>query len=210
MEPPPSYEQAMGLLQIDEPAQGVENNCRLMKLYYISDQLSDFYKDCGLNLPPSIRLVTEQRMANAGILTSLMAMYIHEKGLKNGKRFFPDDRMKRFFQDTRSIFKGVELPSDEISQRVSDGGTNWYSRDWGVFEILSEADNPKGERFYIPEEGALFTSIMKINSWYRIKSSNISDLEKERLDSENIKRDHADLEAYLRHQTQLRKMEDRN
>lgn len=214
--PPPSYEQAMASdppvpsetdeIETIQPAGAyIRRNQRplnLGNLFFISDQLADFYKDCGLDFPPSIKLVTEHRMASTAILVSLMTMYIYEKGLKNKERFFPDDRMKLFFQDTRNMLKGVEVPRKEIYEYLPETETRddqlkFYDTSYGVFEILSEKMCKKSGNFHDPEKGALYFSIMLINSWYRIQSSEISAERKERLADPDRQMEQNHLTRYL-------------
>jgi len=92
----------------------VRKGPKLMILYYISDQLVEFYKNADLGvLDPSdessddlnkhIELVTKHRIASTGILTSLMARYIQVNKMKSSEdsgRFIPDSNMLTNFNTT--------------------------------------------------------------------------------------------------------------
>lgn len=173
-------------------------------LFYVSDQLAAFYKNANLGpidpdsgdgkLSDMIDIVTKKRMANAGILTSLFSRYISVNGLaaSSGGRFVPDERMKKAFSTTN-----FRMNSKDLSRRKCAPGTPSEKEEAirekialgkkGALERAQEKIDKRGERMYEPKKGLLWTSMMTINSYFRIPNQLLTDEEREELkDPENV------------------------
>ena len=130
-------------------------------LFYISDQMANFLRVSELELPPSSKLVIEHQMANSSIIISLLSMYIREKGLRNGNnmKFFPDDRMKRFFSSTYPVLDGKRKTENDIRKDPKTElivKTLLSEGDKSIFEILKNRKSRKtNEPFYIKQTGSL-------------------------------------------------------
>jgi len=181
--------------------------------FYISDQMKEFYMNAA-KLGPSdpekpksklskeLELLFKNNMATSGILTSLLTnyisvndLYIYDKDGEKTGRFLPDENMKDSFSDCIPTLKGKNISSrkfregtslkkmDEIKQKFSDGKKSAFDRIKGL-----RVKNSKS--LYQDEDGGLvFTTMMKINNFFRIPEQILSDKEKESLsDAENIKK----------------------
>ena len=185
-------------------------SAQLQSLFYVSDQLVDFYKSAKLGpsdpekpkskLSKEIDLITDKHMATSGILTSLITNYIDANGLKatdkDGKatgRFIPDDHMIDSFSDCVYTLHGKNISKrscregtppekvSEIKEKVSQGKKSAFDR------VKSRVDKRSGEHFYDEDNGLLYTTMMVINNYYRIPGHLLSDEEREALlDEENI------------------------
>lgn len=182
---------------------GGSQSSQFSSLFYISDQLAAFYSKANLGpidpesgdgkLSDVIELVTKRRMANSGMLTSLFSRYIAANNLasKDG-RFMPDERMKKAFGTTN-----FRLHSKDLSKRKCSAGTT-PEKEEDIREKIShgkqsaldrayEKTDKRGVRMYEPKTGLLWTSMMTINSYFRIPHQLLTDDEREALkDPENI------------------------
>jgi len=184
-----------------------KGNNQAKALFYVSDQLVDFYKNSKLGpadpenpkskLSKEIDLLTKHHMANSGILTSLITNYIEVNGLKvkpeeEGKavRFRPDDRMLDAFSDCvytlngkniskRKLREGTpEQKRDEIKEKISHGKQS-------ACERLQERVYKNGECFYEEENGFLYSSMMAISAFYRVPDHLLTLEEKAALSEED-------------------------
>jgi hypothetical protein len=186
------------------------NSKQLQSLFYVSDQLVDFYKSSKLGpadpekprskLSNEIDLITDKHMATSGILTSLITNYIDANNLKavdkDGKptgRFMPDDRMQDAFSDCIFTLHGKDISkrkcregtapekATKIKQQVSEGKQSAFDR------VRDRVDKRSEENFYDEKNGLLYTTMMIFNNFYRIPSALLTDAEREALlDEENI------------------------
>ena len=172
-------------------------------LFYISDQLAAFYTKANLGpidpdsgdgkLADMIDIVTKKKMANAGILTSLFSRYISVNGLASDNgRFKPDERMKKAFATTN-----FRLNSKDFSRRKCAPGTPADKEEAvrekiaqgkkGALDRAQEKIDKRGERMYEPKKGLLWTSMMTINSYFRIPNQLLTEEEREALkDPDNV------------------------
>ena len=173
----------------------------LRKLFYISDQMVDFYRNSGLILPESFKLVTEKRMANSGIMVLLITRYIQKEGLKNLGRFKFDERMKKYFSNTHYILDGKKITKvPSIFRPINEGETfqgntkmtekieaRIVNGDKSMIDILSERTNKRDNTKCYDAEGCQFFSIMVLNNYYRIPDCLVSAEGKAYLeDNENL------------------------
>lgn len=180
---------------------------QLNSLFYVSDQLVDFYKNAKLGpanpdapkkgkLASEISLLTEKHMATSGILTSLITRYIEANGLKseaaNG-RFKPDDRMIDSFCDCIYTLNGKDIsrrkirpdtPADKaerVQANIKQGKLSAFDR------VSDRTDKRSGEPVYDEDTGLLYTTMMVFNNFYRVPNCLLSDAEREQLsDADNI------------------------
>ncbi len=157
-------------------------------LFYISDQLVDFYKDSELILPKSFNLVLTKRMANTGILILLLNMYIKQKNLKEKNCLRMDERMKFFFNDT-----SLKINNDIICNKnksfielLEERDKEKYKRDShdSKYKIIDK----KGYKI-IDKDKSLFsyTILLLLNKTYHIPNKLLNSQEKEELfKDENI------------------------
>jgi hypothetical protein len=196
------------------------NNQQLVSLYPVSDQLATFYE--GANLGPldpedddseplsdHISLVTKDRLATGGILTSLFSQYVNRNGLKNDSekgRFMPDKRMKNALSTTKYVFKGKdlsdrEIPSGTPPNKVKKIEDHNEDGEKSALELLEgrltkkkkkksddeDDDDEDGDYVYDKKKGLMFLSMMIINNFYRIPVELLSEKEKKPLtDEKNI------------------------
>jgi len=178
-------------------------NSEFSSLFYVSDQIVAFYTKANLGpidpesgdgeLSSMVDIVTKNRMANSGILTSLFSRYISANNLATDEgRFAPDDRMKKAFNTTN-----FRMFSKDLSKRKCVAGTTPEKEadiklkvslgKKSAFDRAYEKINKRGDRMYEPEKGLLWTSMMTINSYYRIPSQILTDSEREALkEPENV------------------------
>lgn len=203
------------------------NNNQAKALFYVSDQLVDFYKNSKLGpsdpenpkskLSKEIDILTKKRMANSGILTSLITNYIEVNGLKikpedtsKAVRFKPDDRMLDAFSDCVYTLKGKNISTrklrantpeqkrDEIKAKISQGKKS-------ACERLQERTYKNGEHFYDEETGFLYSSMMAISAFYRIPDHLLTDDEKASLTEEDNRHAAEELQQKLSKITEHRK-----
>ena len=204
-----------------------KNNNQAKALFYVSDQLVDFYKNSKLGpadpdapkskLSKEIDLLTKHHMANSGILTSLITNYIEVNGLKvkpseEGKavRFRPDDRMLDAFSDCVYTLNGKNISKrklregtpdqkrEEIKEKISQGKKS-------ACERLQERVYKNGECFYEEENGFLYSSMMAISAFYRVPDHLLTEDEKAALSKEDNKQAAEELQQKLSKITEHRK-----
>ena len=189
-----------------------KNSTQLRALHYVSDQIPALYDGADMGpLDPSdpdspplsaaLGLVTEKHMGNAGIFTSLQSRYIRYHNLKRDTekgeqvRYVPDKRMKSAFSSTKWTFFGEdildtrEVPEaldEKKMQKIEDtikfGKKSAFSR---VADIASKKN--EDDFIYDKKKGALYVSMMKFNSFYRIIPEMNTQEERDALkDDENI------------------------
>ena len=182
------------------------NSTQLQSLFYVSDQLVDFYRDSKLGpsdpekprskLSKEIDLLTDTHMATSGILTSLITNYIDANSLKSETitgRFMPDDRMKEAFSDCVYTLHGKNISkrsfrpdtttdkTADVKEKISQGKKSAFER------VKDRTDKRTKEPYYDVDEGLLYTTMMVFNNYYRIPNCLLSDKEKEELsDTDNI------------------------
>ena len=198
MSPPPSYEEAIG----SKKPKYRRVNRNQLSLFYISDQIVDFYRKSDLILPDSFKLVTEKRIATAGIMAALISRYIKLKCPANGRRYLPADRMKIYFRDTHYKFKNEiinEIPITFIDfyskreyylKRFNDG-------DLSFFELIKDRKDKKDNEYIYNEEGLKFVSIIILNNMYKIPILLLNEQRKKELEMEEIYAMADDLQFFL-------------
>ena len=172
-------------------------------LFYVSDQLVDFYKSANLgtvdpedpdseDFSDEISLITEHRIATSGILTSLLNQYIRVNELSSTKmRFHADDHMKKCFKTTKFLIDGEDVskrdtrPDSKENQLTKISEISKLGKKSSFQRVIDKKATSKGDLYYDDESGYLFTSLMIINNLYRIPTCILTDSEKEFLvDSE--------------------------
>ena len=178
-----------------------KNNSQLNALFYVSDQLVDFYDGAKLgpadpsdpsqgDLSDEIEVLVKHRMSTSGILTSLISRYIDTNNLKAktiSGRFVPDSRMKQAFSDTKYMLNGKDLSKrkirpdttpekrEKVKEHISLGKKSAFAR------VSSRIDKKSGNPVYDTKTGLLYTTMMVFNNFYRIPGALITDEEKEML-----------------------------
>ena len=178
-----------------------KNNSQLNALFYVSDQLVDFYDGAKLgpadpsdpsqgDLSDEIEVLVKHRMSTSGILTSLISRYIDTNNLKAktiSGRFVPDSRMKQAFSDTKYMLNGKDLSKrkirpdttpekrEKVKEHISLGKKSAFAR------VSSRVDKKSGNPVYDTKTGLLYTTMMVFNNFYRIPGALITDEEKEML-----------------------------
>lgn len=178
-----------------------KNNSQLNALFYVSDQLVDFYDGAKLgpadpsdpsqgDLSDEIEVLVKHRMSTSGILTSLISRYIDTNKLKAktiSGRFVPDSRMKQAFSDTKYMLNGKDLSKrkirpdttpekkEKVKEHISLGKKSAFAR------VSSRVDKKSGNPVYDTKTGLLYTTMMVFNNFYRIPGALITDEEKEML-----------------------------
>ncbi len=153
-------------------------------LFYVSDQFVNFIKQCGMDLPLSISLITKHRMANSGIIVSLLGKYIDEHNLarsenNNRERFQPSQLMGECFDTTHLILKGKKFNEqylnkldsyklDKIKERIAKGETSFL-------KLMETRTNGQGVQIYTQQDGYLFLGIMILCNRCRIPTEFVSD-----------------------------------
>lgn len=193
-----------------------KNNKQLRALHYVSDQIPALYKgeDFGPadpsdpDSPPLsdyLDLITEDHMANAGILTSLHSCYVRWKKLKRERkekgelvRYMPDKKLKTCYGDTHLTFFGENILKERgIPESITDEKKLKALKDSlklgkkSAFSRVSKIPSSKNqdEMVYDKDKGALYTSTMMVNSLYRIPPECNTDDERKALkDAKNIER----------------------
>lgn len=184
---------------------GNNKNTQLYSLFYISDQLRDFYKHANLGpidldkprgkkLSTMIKLVTEKGMATSGILTSLLARYIEVNGLKSensGGRFFPDDLMREHFSHCTFLLNGEKIGKRKFNtQNVSGERIKKVQDDidkakLSVFErFAGRVDKKSKEPVYDKDKGVAYTGTMVINNRFRLPACLLTEDERSELTKE--------------------------
>jgi hypothetical protein len=189
--------------------------------FYISDQLREFYKNAS-KLGPSdpekknsklskeLSLLIDEGMATSGILTSLLTNYISvndlfvydENGEKTG-RYLPDENMKECFSDTvltlngkkvskRDFREGTSLAKiEEIKAKFAEGKKS-------AFDRLKGLKVKNSDTLYQDKNGGLlFTTMMKLDNYFRIPDQVLTDEEKKLLMEEESIAKAAELQAKL-------------
>lgn len=158
--------------------------------FFVSDQIVEFYKNSGLVLPEYADVLLKYRMATSGIVTSLFSMYIREKGLMNKEdgSFVIDDKMKKYFSDTRFVLNNNPLlrirpDTDASKERIEIVQKRIDEGYKSVFELLKDrTDKKSGEPMYDEEKNTVkFLAMMFINNRYRIPNLLLSEKGKEEL-----------------------------
>ena len=189
-----------------------KNNKQLRALHFVSDQVPALYDGADMGpLDPSdpdspplsaaLKLVTEKHMGNAGIFTSLQAQYIRYHNLRTETvkgeqvRYVPDKRMKSAYSTTKWIFFGEDIVSErgipdgldeKKHQKIED---NIKHGKQSAFKRVSDTHSKKNENdtVYDSKKGALYISMMKFNSFFRINPEINTQEERDSLkDPENI------------------------
>lgn len=194
-----------------------KNNSQLNALFYVSDQLVDFYD--GANVGPSdpsdpdsgdlseeLEILVKHRMSTSGILTSLISRYIDANNLKAktvSGRFVPDSRMKQAFSDTKYMLNGKDISKrkispdtasekrDKIKEHISLGKKSAFAR------VSSRMDKKTGTPVYDTKTGLLYTTMMVFNNFYRIPGALLSEDEKELLSDPEMVEMSRDLQKRL-------------
>lgn len=183
------------------------SNAQLNQLFYVSDQLVDFYKGAklgpsdpenprGRKLASDITLLLEKRMATSGILTSLISRYIDNNELKTPgqpRRFKPDDKMKKCLSTTSYQLHGEDLGDrdipastdpkkrEKIEAHIKSGSKS------AIDLVKKRVDTRSGQSYYDAKSGLLYTNMMVFNNFYRIPSDLLTEEEKEALtESDNV------------------------
>ena len=183
------------------------SNTQLNSLFYVSDQLVNFYKNSNLGpLDPSnpkgekladhIDVLLSNRMSTSGILTSLISRYIDANGLKTPNasgRFMPDKRMEKAFTTTKYLLNKENLgkrsvpsdtPSDKaqrIKENISEGTKSAFDR------VSDRTDRRSGKSVYDKDTGLLYTTMMVFNNFFRVPPQLLTQEEKEALvDEDNV------------------------
>lgn len=178
-----------------------KNNNQLKSLFYVSDQLIDFYKKSDLgkvdpsdpdsdDLSDEIELITKYRMSTGGILTSLIFRYIDHNNLRENSskgRFLPDSNMEKSFSNTKYVLDGRDISKrkvrpdaspekvEKIKENVADSKQSAFKR------VASRKDKKTGKSFYEKDTGLLNTAMMIFNNFYRIPKELLTDEERDRL-----------------------------
>lgn len=182
---------------------------QLNSLFYISDQLVNFYKNANLGpldpenpkgekLADHIDILLEDRMSTSGILTSLISRYIETNKLKSAEssgRFAPDKRMEKSFSTTKYVLNGKSLskrtmPADTPAERAQRIKDNVAAGSKSAFDRVSDrVDRRSGKSFYDEDSGLLYTAMMVFNNFYRIPPPLLNEDEKSALTEEtNVSR----------------------
>lgn len=184
-----------------------KGNKQAKALFYVSDQLVDFYKNSKLGpsdpenskskLSKEIDLLTKHHMANSGILTSLITQYIEVNGLKvrpeeKGKavRFRPDDRMLEAFSDSIYTLNGKNISKRKLRENTPEQRRDEIKEKIALSkksacERLEDRVYKNGECFYEEENGFLYSSMMAVSNFYRIPDYLLTEEEKARLTDED-------------------------
>lgn len=178
-----------------------KNNSQLNALFYVSDQLVDFYDGANVgpvdpsdpdagDLSEELELLVKHRMSTSGILTSLISRYIDANNLKAkavSGRFVPDSRMKQAFSDTKYMLHGKDISKrkirpdttpekrDKIKEHISLGKKSAFAR------VASRIDKKSGNPVYDTKTGLLYTTMMVFNNFYRIPGAVLTDDERDAL-----------------------------
>lgn len=182
-------------------------NTQLNSLFYVSDQLVNFYKNSNLGpldpedpegeqLADHIDILLQDRMSTSGILTSLISRYIDANNLKtpnSSGRFTPDKKMEKSFANTKYVLNKKDLskrslPSslssekaERIRENISEGSKSAFDR------VSNRVDRRSGKSVYDKESGLLYTTMMVFNNFFRIPPQLLSEAEQEKLtDPDNI------------------------
>ena len=182
-------------------------NSQLNSLFYVSDQLVNFYKNSNLGpldpedpngeqLADHIDILLENRMSTSGILTSLISRYIESNNLKtpnSSGRFTPDKKMEKCFANTKYVvnkkdFSKRSLPSEtpadkaeRIQENISLGSKSAFDR------VSDRVDRRSGKSVYDKDTGLLYTTMMVFNNFFRIPPQLLTEAEKAKLvDEDNI------------------------
>jgi hypothetical protein len=180
---------------------------QLNSLFYVSDQLVDFYKDAKLGpsnpdqprkgkLSNEISLLVDHRMATSGILTSLISRYIDANDLKsadNAGRFMPDKHMKDCLATTHYMLDGENFSKrkcqpgtssekeEKIREHIAQGKKSAFQK------VDDRVDKRSGEAVYDKKKGLLYTTMMVFNNFYRVPTALLTEEEKQALsDPERI------------------------
>lgn len=180
-------------------------NSQLNSLFYVSDQLVNFYKGANLGpLDPSkpdgekladhIDVILNNRMATSGILTSLISRYIEANNLKtpnSSGRFMPDKRMEKSFSNTKYVLGKKDLskrtlPSDVVGEKADRIRENISQGSKSAFERVSDrVDRRSGKAVFDKDTGLLYTTMMVFNNFFRIPPQLLTDAEKAALVDED-------------------------
>ena len=199
-----------------------KNNNQLKSLFYVSDQLVDFYKKSHLGrvdpndpdsdeLSDEIELITKYRMSTGGILTSLIFRYIDHNNLreKSSKgRFLPDSNMEKSFSNTKYMLDGKDISrrkfrADALAEKVTKIKGNIADSKQSAFKrVASRKDKKSGDSFYERDTGLLNTAMMIFNNFYRIPKELLSDEEKESLTDPDVIEMAEELQKKLSHITE--------
>lgn len=174
---------------------------QLHSLFYVSDQLVEFYKSAKLGpsnpdqprkgkLSNEISLLVDHRMSTSGILTSLISRYIEANDLKSDDvpgRFLPDKHMKDCLSSTHYVLDGENFSKrdcvpgttsdkqDKIQAHIKSGKQSAFQR------VEGRVDKRSGEEVYDKKKGLLYTTMMVFNNFYRIPTALLTDEEKQAL-----------------------------
>lgn len=188
------------------------NNEKLSALFYVSDQLVNFYIDAELGLSDpededssplseEITLITKHHMANSGILTSLFSRYVAENNLKNNDkdkkdrkgRFMPDKRMKQYLSTTTPILFEEDLtqrdvPADLDPKKMKKIQEDLENGDKSAFErIEGRTKKNSNDLVYDKKRGLMFLALMIFSNFYRIQDAYLTEKERKPLkDEDNI------------------------
>ena len=199
-----------------------KNNNQLKSLFYVSDQLVDFYKKSNLgNVDPSdpdsddlsneIELITKHRMSTGGILTSLIFRYIDHNDLRDGSskgRFLPDSNMEKSFSNTKYVLDGKDISKrkirpDATPEKVAKIKSNIAESKQSAFKrVASRKDKKSGNSFYEKDNGLLNTAMMIFNNFYRIPKELLTDEERENLTDPEVIEMAEELQKKLSHITE--------
>lgn len=161
-------------------------------LFYVSDQLRDFYRntDLGPEYSSAVRFVTQRGIATPNILITLFARYIKKNNLKNGNRFLIDENMINSFNSCEYLLNKEKIAEREINFNVfpmkyltlHNERIENSKQPGSVFERLGDRIHKyTNEPFYEKEKGVINVGIMIINNTYRIPNSLLTDEEYEKL-----------------------------
>lgn len=178
----------------------IKNKNRTSNLFFVSDQLVEFYKNADLgnldpgnteskNLSDCLDILVNYRIATCGILTSLMSRYIDVNNLKSKNvlgRYTPDNNMLTCFKNTKYLLPShkkngefttqlVDIsnrePKNMYGDKLSKLQDNISNSDKSVVDRLKvRTDKRKNQKLYT-KEGMLYTTMMIINNFYRIPNS---------------------------------------
>lgn len=195
---------------------GNRSNNQLNSLFYVSDQIVDFYSKADLGtidvgskkvkLSKQLDLLTKYHMSTSGILTSLISRYIEHNGLKTpgqSGRFKPDPHMKKCFNSTEYL-----LCKDDLSDREIAPGTSQEKVDkiklhikegnMSAFEKVEDRmDKRTQTKLYDEKTGAAFTTMMVFNNFYRVPPSLLYESERDELKMEKYVEMAKDLQEKL-------------
>ena len=204
-----------------------KNNNQLKNLFYVSDQLVEFYRKSELGkvdptdpdseeLADEIELITKHRMSTGGILTSLIFRYIDHNDLRaesSKGRFLPDSNMEKSFSNTKYILEGKDISKrkirpDALPEKVTKIKDNIADSKQSAFKrVSSRTDKKTGKSFYEKDTGLLNTAMMIFNNFYRIPKELLTDEERERLTDPEVVEMAEELQRKLSHITETNNAE---